>query len=392
MEEDIKVSIIIPVYNGAEFLEQTMSCVINQTYDKIEVICIDDASTDNSIDILERLKKEDNRITIIRQSQHTNAGETRNQGLHVAKGKYLLFWDADDLMELHAVESLVQKMEEDNADICVCNADQYDTERDQFIKKDQYLQLNKIKESIPFSIESNPQYIFNFTVNVPWNKMFRRDFVNENHIEFQSIPRANDQYFVMNCLALAKRITILNDVLIHYRINQKNNLTTQISKTPICTYEALITTKERLEALQIFSDNRVLQSFSNRCINALIYSLNIQTNTQSYCQLYEFYKEEGFNKLGIKDYGEEYFYNILEYKIYKLMQENSYDTYLLLKNSEYRDTIARKNHRINDLVKEKKQIQAEFKKVNKEIRNIKDSRGYKLLEKMRKLIKIFRKG
>lgn len=96
--DDIKVSVIIPVYNAQEHLEECLKSVTGQTLRDIEIICVDDGSTDNSLNILEKLAAEDSRI-IIKRQQNLFAGAARNNGMESARGKYLEFWDSDDYFE-----------------------------------------------------------------------------------------------------------------------------------------------------------------------------------------------------------------------------------------------------------------------------------------------------
>lgn len=93
----IKVSVIIPVYNVEKYLEECLDSIINQTLKEIEIICIDDGSTDSSLNVLENYKKKDKRIIVLQQ-QNLGAGAARNKGLDLARGKYLSFLDADDFL------------------------------------------------------------------------------------------------------------------------------------------------------------------------------------------------------------------------------------------------------------------------------------------------------
>lgn len=119
--DDIKVSVIIPVYNAQEHLEECLKSVTGQTLRDIEIICVDDGSTDNSLNILEKLAAEDSRI-IIKRQQNLFAGAARNNGMESARGKYLEFWDSDDYFEKNALEVLYNKCENEKADICICAA------------------------------------------------------------------------------------------------------------------------------------------------------------------------------------------------------------------------------------------------------------------------------
>lgn len=381
MNTDIKVSIIVPVYNGEEFLRETLDCITKQTLTDIEILCVDDESTDTSVQIIEEYRQQDARI-ILYKNQKSNAGAARNFALERAKGKYLLFWDADDLYDLQAAELLYQQMEQDNADIGVCNADHYDTEKGIYISRPQYLKKSFLPETIPFSKDTNGKYILNFSAQVAWNKMFSRDFVERNHIRFQEIPRINDHYFVSVSLVLAERITIVDKKLVHYRINQKDNLTGTSSDSPLCKYEVQCEIKKKFLELNLMEDREIRQSFINKALNTMIHGLNIQNNVDGYRTLYDKFKQEGLEYLELTGYEEDYYYNKLEYRNLLLIQELEYDGYLVQKGIDYRKNIEEKK-----LAIEKHKIAIEkhkqrIKKLEKQLEDIKNRKWYKLGEKV----------
>ena len=126
----IKVSVIVAVYNGEEYLEQCMDSICGQTLQDIEIICVDDGSTDSSCDILERYREKDERVQVYHQ-KNLYAGIARNTGKSHAQGEYLVFWDCDDFFEPEALEKMYEKAKEQDADICVCGARQYLQEKKQ---------------------------------------------------------------------------------------------------------------------------------------------------------------------------------------------------------------------------------------------------------------------
>ena len=125
--KDILVSVIVPVYNVENYLRQCLDSITGQTLRNIEIICVDDSSTDSSGKILEEYAKKDERIKIITQP-NKGAGAARNNGLSAAQGKYLSFLDSDDFFEPDMLELAYKKAEEDRADFVVFKSDQYYTE------------------------------------------------------------------------------------------------------------------------------------------------------------------------------------------------------------------------------------------------------------------------
>lgn len=304
MDTHIKVSVIVPVYNASEYLAQTAEYIKNQTLQEIEIIYVDDGSTDDTLQILENIKSEDSRVTILTQ-KNSYAGVARNNGLAKAKGKYVVFWDSDDIFVPEALEEMYNKCEQDGADMCICAADHYDEEYGKYYPASTYLKKEYVPEQTPFTHEDIDSYLFNFSTNVPWNKMFNRQFVIENNIKYQPIKRANDNYFIMLAYFYAKKFTVVDKVLIHYRINYSASLTGGASEDPLCVYEAYKETYKKLGNEPGFE--KVKQSFMNKALRAFFYFLSKQTTVQGYETLYNHYKSEIIEKWEFpKD--EEYYY------------------------------------------------------------------------------------
>lgn len=108
MEGQPKVSVIIPVYNAEKYLRECLDSVVNQTLEEIEVICVDDGSTDGSLDILYEYEEKDSRVKVLKQ-KNQHAGVARNAGIDIAQGEYVHFLDSDDYLTLNAYEVLFQK-------------------------------------------------------------------------------------------------------------------------------------------------------------------------------------------------------------------------------------------------------------------------------------------
>ena len=122
-----KISVIIPVYNAHDYLRDCINSILNQTLKEIEVICVDDDSTDDSLAILEEYARSDARLKVIHQ-ENGGAGAARNNGLQYAEGEYLSILDCDDFFEQNMLERSYQEAKEKEADILVFGCDFYDTE------------------------------------------------------------------------------------------------------------------------------------------------------------------------------------------------------------------------------------------------------------------------
>ncbi|MBQ4058958.1 MAG: glycosyltransferase family 2 protein [Lachnospiraceae bacterium] len=392
---NVKVSVIIPFYNGEEYADATMNALMTQTLHDIEIICVDDDSTDDTYNKLMAFSKEDNRISVYKQKK-SNAGAARNLGFRYATGEYLLFLDSDDLYERDLIEKLYIEAKNKDADVCVCDADQFNVVNGKCIVKPQYLRRKLIPDNLPFSRKTIGKYILYFTNSAPWNKMIKREFMLHNQILFQEIDRANDQYFSIMCLMLAERITVVKERLVHYKVNQEHNLTAKYSETPLCSYQAMLKVKDTLQEKELLEDDFVRQALDNKILNLLLYSLHIQSDLNAFCELYDKMKSEGFEKLEFFLHDEEYYFSKLEYQNLCYLMKYSSQEYLLTKTIEYRDTIARKNATIKEQNKENAKLQKEIERLQKkekELIHIKNTKRYKIIWRLSSCIsKLLGKG
>ena len=171
------VSIIVPIYNSSAFLEKNLNSLRKQTYKNIEIICVDDGSTDHSFDIITRIASKDKRLKLLKQ-KNLHAGVARNNGLSQAKGQYVLFVDSDDLFSKRMVATFVKAIERDDSDIVVCGYCSF-TKSLLFKKKNNNLFLNETKKPVDFK-----DSIFQSTIGAPWNKFYKMDFVKKNKLYF----------------------------------------------------------------------------------------------------------------------------------------------------------------------------------------------------------------
>lgn len=228
MERDV-ISIIMPVYNSEKYLKSSLSCIANQTYQNLEIFCIDDNSNDSSLEILNSMKRIDDRINII-HSDHKGAGLARNIGIERAKGKYICFFDSDDMFEPNLIEQLYYSAEKHNAEIVFAEYDNHMELGRQSVLTDilqkymnEYTIHTRTLDELPVDIG------IRWNITVPWNKMIRRDFIIKNEIRYQNIQCSNDTLFNVLSVFLANRIvhTDTFSPLIHYR----RGYTDQISHT-----------------------------------------------------------------------------------------------------------------------------------------------------------------
>lgn len=295
-ENKVAVSVIVAVYNAEAYLEQCLNSICKQTLQNIEIICVDDGSTDNSFSILEKYKQKDNRILIIQQEQQ-GAGNARNHGLQYAHGVYLSFLDADDFFEIDFLESLYGRARQTEADIVVCEASEYDQKTGSIHKMAFSLRTENLPQKQIFSHQDMPNEIFNSFQTWAWNKLFRTTFIKDNGLKFQEIQRTNDLLFTCLALVLAEKITILERSFIYYRVNHGGNCQSSNERAPFDFYVALLELKKQLQNQQLYGVVR--SSYCNLALKSCIYNVLSIKDVVLCRSVIDFLTREGFAKLGI---------------------------------------------------------------------------------------------
>ena len=311
--ENPVVSVIVPVYNVEQYLPQCLDSIVNQTLKNIEIICVNDSSTDNSLNILNHYAEKDPRIKVVTQP-NGGAGAARNRGLSLAAGKYLSFLDSDDFFEPDMLELAYNKAVCDKADFVVFQSDQYYTDRKEFVSVPWTLREKEIPPYTPFNHRQMTDNIFKVFVGWAWDKLYDREFVEKNHLRFQEQRTSNDMLFVFSGVAVAKRISVVKKVLAHQRRDAKDSLSKTRENSWHCFYDALSALRDRLKSEGLYDE------LENDYINyALHFSLwNIRTLAEpTRSRLIEKMKAQWFSDLGIAGKPGDYFYNQKEFKEYE---------------------------------------------------------------------------
>jgi glycosyltransferase involved in cell wall biosynthesis len=231
------VSVVVPVCNVEKYLPRCLDSLIVQTLKDIEIICVDDGSTDGSLAILQGYAARDPRITVLHQ-ENAGAGAARNAGIDKATGEYLFFFDPDDGCEKDMLEAMYRKAKKTEADVVVAGKKIVDAETGKLIEDKplpRRLAWFYRKSFPPAKIADR---LFSFAKAVPWDKLFRRAFVEESQLRFMALPRSNDVYFVDMALALAKRIALVRKGYYRYSRRRGGSLTFSKDRHPLATIQA----------------------------------------------------------------------------------------------------------------------------------------------------------
>ena len=311
------VSIILPCYNAEEHRRQCLDSIVGQTLRDTEILCVDDGSSDSTLDILREYRDRDDRFIIIEQ-KNAGAGAARNAGLRRASGTYLSFLDADDFFAPDMLEKAVRAAEEYQADYIVYNSDQYHQDKGAFVSVPWVIRQADLPPYMPFTYRQLTDNVFLTFVGWAWDKLYRRSFVLEHGLWFQEQRTSNDMLFVFSALVCARRIAVVNEVLAHQRRGGGGTLSVTRERSWHCFYDALTALRQRLIQEGIFWE--LEQDYVNYALHFSLWNLNTLSEP-THTLLKEKLQKEWFAELGIQDKPESYFYNRSEYEQYKKLRK-----------------------------------------------------------------------
>ncbi len=207
----VKISIIIPVYNSAKFLTKSLASVCQQTLRDIEIICVNDGSTDDSLAILQQYAASDARIKIINLTENKGAAVARNMAIKSAVGQYLGFVDADDFIDQNFYEKLYDKALKNDADV-VKGRMRIFCPQTNSITKDNWIDINHIVK------KHQANFCFSFT-----SAIFKTEIIKENAVEFlEGLIHFEDPYFTIKAALFYQKLEVIDDVLYYYVNNPES--------------------------------------------------------------------------------------------------------------------------------------------------------------------------
>lgn len=218
-----KISIIVPVYNAKKTLYRCINSLINQTYKNIEIICINDGSEDNSLDILQEFSSKDKRIKVFNQ-KNSGSAKARNMGLNNATGEYLMFCDADDWYENNTVELMTKTIIDKNTDLVMCNCNVVDLANGE-IQTAEYCSYNKLNLSGYKIIDRKNIDKINVVL---WNKIFKASIIKEHLIQYPVKYEHDDTIFLSKYLLFAKSYYGLDVNLYNYVVGNPLSIMGQV--------------------------------------------------------------------------------------------------------------------------------------------------------------------
>lgn len=227
----MKVSVIIACYNAEKYLAEAIYSAANQTFSasEYEIIAVNDGSADETRSILEAYSAEYPNIRVLNK-ENGGPSSARNLGLKEAKGEYIYFFDADDIMELDSLECLYNRAKEQDADMVIAKYDIFD--------KTKKSPVTNISEMVKQDVidKYDTRILWTFAL---WNKLFKKSIIDENDISFPPVSNAEDGVFVFKYTFQTKKITGLDKIILHYRKAYNgiaDSITTAVSKKSIVGY------------------------------------------------------------------------------------------------------------------------------------------------------------
>lgn len=266
---DPKVSIILPVFNCEQYISKCLECIINQSYENIEIIVVDDGSTDESARILDEFKREDNRIVCFYQ-ENSGPSEARNKGIANATGEYLVFVDSDDTVEKDYVKCLLTKLINANADLVCCG----------YKDISEYGVINHTDFNVDgmTSISSLIEMVCRGTGGVLWGKIFKKEIIIKYNLEMdKNIFMSEDLVFVLEYVSHCNSFAAINEYLYNYNRLNQGSISSKISLNYLQNY---INVWKRLEKLfnsvnlNEYTTNEII---TKRVQNTVIYLIEQQS-------------------------------------------------------------------------------------------------------------------
>lgn len=351
-----KVSVVIPVYNIDKYLRECLDSVANQTLKETEIICVDDGSCDNSLDILKEYAAKDRRFTVMHQP-NSGAAVARNNGIKIATGDYLLILDADDYFDLTFIEKLYNRATKTDAEITICRTYMLNNQTGKINPGKHTLKTHLLPARDVFGATDIKNYLFTFCIGWSWDKLYKRDFVEKHNLEFQNLTSSNDLFFVFLSLALAEKITTVDEYLITHRLNNGSNISQQRSKDPLCFIKAINRLKEELVARGLYETYE--RAFVNWVVEFCLWQYTSMDTEQSKKIVYDYLAKNIDKMMDLHLKNPDYYYDKKMYSdLVKIKRKSKIRDFLyrVKKTERYKKTyvfgvcVRKKNTGIHDFI------------------------------------------
>ena len=386
----VEISVIIPAYNAVDYLDEAISSIINQSFRDLEIICVDDGSTDNTLEILQSYASKDDRIQVYHQ-ENQGVGGAINTGISKANGKYISVVDADDVLDLNALEELYNIMEEKDLDFVILKAINYDENTGEYYE-DPYFTMPVLHECVGDSVfdwRDIGNKIFNICVTT-WSKFYKKELIKENNIKMPLNLIYEDNIFFWQILFNSSKIYFYDKFLYTRRVHSSSIVHSHNEKS-------MDTLKITDLVTQTFIDYGYFEDYKE-----ILYNKKVSVVHYRYDLIKEEFKELLFTEMkkyfekirDSEEYGEfySYLYSSNKFIFDNVLESDSYVEYDLRKElhnlkSDYHDL----ESEVNSLEKKNKELDEKVKDLTKINNRLLSSKSWKITKPFRAFMNFIRK-
>lgn len=222
-----------------------MDSILKQSFTDFELICVDDGSSDDTPSMLDGYAQRDHRIRVIRQD-NGGPGAARNTGLNNATGEYVLMLDSDDIYDTYMFESMYSRARETNAEVVTCRSTLFDDASGNELDSTWVIKNNQLPESDTFDPIEIQDFVFTAFMGWPWDKFYKRSFLEDNHLRFPRLSNSEDLYLVFLSIVEANTISVIDDSLIRHRTNRSGSVSSSRANAPLDFYKSICLLKKEL--------------------------------------------------------------------------------------------------------------------------------------------------
>lgn len=276
------VSVVVPIYNVKDYLEECVLSITSQAYSDIEIILVDDGSTDGSSELCDVMKKEDGRIRVIHKS-NGGLSDARNIGLKNSTGEYVIFIDADDTIKVGMLKKMVEAIEKNNADIAACAFETFTESR--IIDNDYNIGCNNICCDGHEIVKALYQGRYQDIAFVAWNKLYKKSLFHDNNVIYPKGRLYEDTFTTYKLLYNSKKVVLIAEPLYNYRIRSGS-----IMKSSITLKKTKDWFDSEKDAVEYFREKHEIEFMSlaaNSFFKAQIkFYKKMDSSTPEECKLY----------------------------------------------------------------------------------------------------------
>ena len=318
-----KVSIIIPFNNVEKYIEQCLDSVLCQTLQDIEVILVNDASTDSTRDIVQRYVQKDSRIRLIDLEKRSGQGFARNRAIESAQGDYIGFVDSDDFVDNSLFEKLYNNAVSNDTDITMCQVKQYDDTTSKYVDSDYYsLTVLEEFENRVFSAEDTKEKILNINVAL-WNKIYKREYLLNTGEKFPEGYIYEDLPFFFGSYLPAKRLSVVWEYLYFYRINRKNSTMSQFNNKVLDRVPMVSLTYEKMKKAPFLKGME--QKIQGWIIDDLFHRYTLLE--KGFQKEFFFEMKKVFSNLNIENPYDDSWKTVYHFNGYRLVMNNNFEEF-----------------------------------------------------------------